>query len=74
MEAAFDEIGPSPQGRSLLHLDLDGFKQVNGRLGHGAGNALLQTIGQRLRETVGPGARSAARLRRVSGSRAARRL
>ena len=50
MDHALSRISPD-QGRqlALISIDLDGFKQVNDRHGHGAGDVLLIQVAQRLR-------------------------
>lgn len=45
---------PDQQKLSLIHVDLDSFKEVNDSRGHAGGDEVLRVTAARLREAIGP--------------------
>jgi diguanylate cyclase (GGDEF)-like protein len=56
VEHAIERLrGRSPNHAALLFIDLDNFKNVNDRFGHGKGDAVLVALADRIRATIRPG-------------------
>jgi diguanylate cyclase (GGDEF)-like protein/PAS domain S-box-containing protein len=52
LAAAVERAGPTGREVAVVMLDLDGFKALNDRWGHLAGDAALRSVGDRLRRAV----------------------
>jgi diguanylate cyclase (GGDEF)-like protein/PAS domain S-box-containing protein len=52
--AALPRDDQARQHLTVLHLDLDRFKEINDTLGHGAGDAILRHVADELASSVGP--------------------
>ena len=52
MSVALSQARRSNGSMAVIYLDLDGFKEVNDTLGHGAGDILLKAVAERLTGTV----------------------
>ena len=56
VEHALERLrGRSPNHAALLFIDLDNFKHLNDRFGHGKGDRALQSLAERIRATIRPG-------------------
>ncbi len=52
LREALYAAGRNHRRLALLFIDLDGFKEINDKFGHAAGDLMLQEVGARLRDTV----------------------
>lgn len=52
LESALDAVEQNARGFAVLFLDLDRFKLVNDSMGHASGDALLDGVAKRLREST----------------------
>lgn len=52
LQAAIEQATETGRGLAVLYVDLDGFKFVNDRSGHEAGDQVLREVAERLRQGV----------------------
>lgn len=52
LQEHMESAAQSGSGLALLYLDLDGFKAVNDRCGHGVGDQVLREVAQRLQQSL----------------------
>jgi diguanylate cyclase (GGDEF)-like protein len=52
LDALIRTAGPDCSPMAVLYLDLDCFKEINDRYGHGAGDKVLQDVARRILESV----------------------
>lgn len=55
LDQAVRRAGHAAGGVAVLFIDLDGFKEINGRFGHAIGDRVLSGAASRLRQTMRPG-------------------
>ena len=55
LQYAIAHAAETGDGLAVLYLDLDGFKEVNDRGGHGTGDRVLREVGQRLQQGLRQG-------------------